>query len=227
MQLFNEILEQRTQGAQRTYQELPTLRATADTLLREEKRLHVQGGWDAAPTLFFLREHVRSGWLRHVGFSMLTGLLHQSTVAPPEALARLAHTTELIRRRANGEYDPSWPAMLEPPLPWATGPGEDLYPCGCGYRFHGLGFTSIGTGRSLDGPGPMPLTVHHLYYVGRDGWAFEVWRTRATGGVPGGRYCVPSLPDGIDNTGGTVPESLTRLCNAIAANPVPVRRYAE
>jgi len=64
--------------------------------------------------------------------------------------------------------------------------------------------------------------MRDLVYAARDGWVWRVTRYRQPPeGVPT-RSCVATNPENDLHIAGTVPNAMTRMCNAIASNPVPV-----
>lgn len=223
----HDVMELRAGEARRIYARLQDVRATARAVDKEEGRVFALGGWDGPPTLFFLREHIHTRRVQRASFPVLTEMLREQSGAstPAETLIRLAHVTEVMRDRVDGKNDPTWPEILNVggSVPWRTGREGDLLDAGPRHRFHGVGFTSAGWMGPPDGE---RVEAHNAYYAGRDGWAIEVWRIHGNAEVPGARYSIPSTPDGSGALG-TVPQAMTRLCNAIAANPVPVRPDAQ
>lgn len=245
---FRSIMDARAEQAEQAYQVHPELRGTAATLLRLERHMHrAMGGWEMAPHLFFLRRHMRSGRLVAEHSSAFTAMLHHHCMQgdpPAVALAMVALVAERSRAhyhaRATGVADPDLPALAPEAvaaldkLIRALPPGGDMIGCDIGYRFDGVGFATIAymavadsdamhaarDGRLHDHPDRTEM--RQICYMARDGWSFEVSRVRTRGEVEMPRYCIPTNPDDTDVTG-TVPQAVSRLCNALANNPVPIR----
>lgn len=124
----------------------------------------------------------------------------------------------------------------------------DLFDFGIGQEFHGFGFlletwwTSIKA--DLDNPEeravaaeaadlaakrelykhPMRIETRQIEYSGRDGLSWSLQRPRRTAGIAVPRACYVHTNEDDFRLSGTIIEATTRICNAIASNPVPVRK---
>ena len=246
LQHFRTLMDARAAAAERNYQVYPELSGTAAALLRMERLMH-KDGWEMAPHLFFLRRHMRSGRVDGRVSTRLTSVLHHHCAlgAPPaQALTAVAEICQYGRDYVdhhvggmdNTDLPPLSPssATLLDNLLRALPSDGDMLDCGTGHRFDGVGFATIAyaTAANPDAMNaarvgllhahPDRVEVRQICYMARDGWSFEVVRARSDGEVRMPRYCIPANPDDTDVVG-TVPQAVSRLCNALVGNPVPIR----
>lgn len=208
------------------------------TLLRAEKQIH-QNGWDAPPEMFFLQQNTKTMRVRYTKLDTLSHLLVTLPGRSPDALQMIAEFTERLRAQAMASSASPLAETVPPALRHLAfaRPDQDLFKgVGPNWRFHGIGFAHEAWLRLRATPEDMELIKQHrlythperieirqIYYTGRDGWNWQVLRLRRTPTkivVP--RYCVVLNNDNAPQIAGTVPHYLSRLCNAIVSNPVPI-----
>lgn len=229
-------------------------------LLDAERRAHATGwgGPNAPPRLFEVHEHrdkpefslrwpsaLQAFFLRFAppgaGVSVSKALIAcaetmESATAttmrgdvPDEAVAWMA--------RAKGTSEQAVREWLQG-LRVAVASGGDLLqsPEPSGYRFHGLGLRTEGTGivgcydedeisqvfarRRRGMPVadmPESTELRFVYYVARDGLTWSVMRVR--GGTP---QCVFQMPESDAQHVGAVPHALGRMVNTLISNRIPV-----
>lgn len=225
----------------------PEMAAVRDLLLATEKDVHVGEGWDSRPRLFLLRRHDHSGRLSTMPLPALNKLMREHDGRPPEALEYFARMFESVRSVVDGDS----PNALVGGIRGGDGQdffqlfrmvrgrrGEDLLSCGSGQTFLGVGFLMEGWMAS-PAPGEDPaflrkaaaqhqiharadrMEMRQIHYSGRDGVTWDVMRVRAVDGFTFPRMVIAHTEDDRWATGG-VPESVSRMCNAIASNPVPI-----
>jgi hypothetical protein len=69
--------------------------------------------------------------------------------------------------------------------------------------------------------------MRSVLYAARDGYFWDVQRIRRQPDLALPRFVRVRTQDDDDATAGSVPRSLTRMCNAIANNSVPLASYGE
>lgn len=245
---FRSMMDARVGQAEQIYQVHPELRGTAAALLRLERRMHhLMDGWEMAPNLFYLHRHMRTGRLTAEHSSVFTSMLHHHCrrgYPPATALAMVAMVVERSRAchhaRVTGVADPDLPPLPSEAtsvldnLAGALTPDGDMIGCDVGYRLDGIGFATIAymaiaNSGAMDAARaghlhdhPNRVEMRQVCYMARDGWSFEVSRVHTDGTIEMPRYCIPTNPDDTD-VFGTVPQAVSRLCNALVSNPVPIR----
>jgi hypothetical protein len=139
---------------------------------------------------------------------------------------------EIVEEGVSGELEPHLPSRLRGVLP-RSAPGTDLWPGKrTGWRFYGYGYRSEGwmvqghmdeeterlsRVRQLD-QHPDRVEIRQICLAARDGLLWWVHRIR--GEEP---TVHAELPESDGPMGGNIINGLSRLTNAVAANPVPVR----
>lgn len=221
----------------------PDLAAVRIALLDVEKTIH-RDGWDQPPRMFFVRRHERSGRVSSVSFPLLSREIQARLdrgERPATALAVVAGVTEYMRAVVDGLADPE-PADVPVDLRALLGrrPGDDLFDCGAGHRFFGIGFATEAWTTASEGveasrvnremamqgrldEHPDRIEVRVVYLYPRDGWAWQVTRLRGTRTAAFPRACIAHEPDSEVHVTGRIPEALSRICNAIASDAVPIR----
>jgi len=212
-------------------------------LLRAEKEIH-QHGWDRPPTVFFLQQNIRTGRIRYTEFKRFTRLLVEVPGRHPDVLDLLADIAEILRgqaHRPDAELDLAVqqlpPAFRDMVAKFRADPTADLFDVSDRHwRFHGVGMVFEGWMVLNVDDATEELARHHklhshperievreVHYAARDGWFWELTRLRRTPTIALPRHCVALHRDNDDySVTGGIPHSLTRLCNAIASNPVPI-----
>lgn len=196
-------------------------------LLAAEKAAH-ERGWDGPPAVFLLGGHPRSNKLHYHHLDEFTDMVIDSPQRPPDVLELLAGALERARVTAA-----------------ESGLDIDLITGSRGEVFHGIGFMTegwmvLGTDNTADLKYIDALARSHLLkthpgrrevrmvtYAGRDGYRWDVQRLRRYPDLALPRFVKVHTQDDDDVTAGSVPRSLTRMCNAIANNPVPLASYGE
>ncbi|HET6285740.1 MAG TPA: hypothetical protein VFG15_03180 [Amycolatopsis sp.] len=211
-------------------------------LLRAEKDIH-QHGWDMPPTVFFLQQNLHTGRIRYTEFERFSRLLEELPGRHPDVLDRLADIAEFMRRQAHvpvAELDPAvqWlpPTFRDMVVKLRANPTADLFDVsGRHWRFHGVGMAyegwmvldvddateELARSHKLHSH-PERIEVREVHYAARDGWIWEVTRLRRTPSIAVPRHCIALHRDNDYSVVGGIPHSLTRMCNAITSNPVPV-----
>jgi hypothetical protein len=245
-QTLSHYIELRDAAAARTQKlctDQPQQAAVRTALLRAEKQVHQEHGWDGPPKVFFLQQHAKTGRIRYTEFEKFSLMLVALPGRPTDILAKLASVTEFTRAQAHVAEDELDPLMRDLPPEFHAmmerarrNPDADLFDCsGEHWHFHGVGVI-IEAWMVLD-PSPETQTMAHnrqlhthperieireLYYAARDGWMWDLTRLRRTPTIAVPRHCVVLHHDNDHRVVGTVPHALTRMCNAISSNPVRI-----
>jgi hypothetical protein len=241
--LYQERIDVAEGRLRRLCAEQPELARVRATLIGLEKSVHITEGWDAAPRLFILCRHEFSGRISHVPAENLTQAIHDwiahGGISYPKALDLLSVAMERVRHEIDPNsadpgplehigHSPRLTAFLDA---MRSVPHADLFRHGPGQVFHGVGslmegwFAPVGPDQAervgLEAV-PHRFENRSVFYAARDGFMWEVIRfRRRADGVTLPRHCRVYDPD--DPLGGTITEALSRICNALAGNPVPIR----
>ncbi len=239
---YAETMDALAAETQRLCDDQPEQQAVRTTLLRAEKHIH-RAGWDQPPQVFHLQRHIKTGRMRYIEFEKFSRMIIDMPGLPSEVLGKLAGVVEFIRQQAQaptGELHPALqqlPDAFRDPLSRARrGPDGDLFGGETSsWRFHGVGFaweswmilSPDENDRATARQGalhthPQRIETRQLSYSARDGWNWEVRRLRRTDTIAVPRHCTATNHDSNLRVLGGVPHALTRMCNAIASNTVPV-----
>jgi hypothetical protein len=210
---------------QRLCSEQPEQAAVRQALLHAEKRTH-ERGWDGPPEVFTLGRH--RGKVHYSRQDEFTSMVRDLPQRPPATLEAIAAIMEAARTEAT-----------------QGGMTDDLITNRQGAVFQGIGFMfegwmvlgtdSVAANKYTDALAKEHLLKTHpdrrevriVSYAARDGYVWDVQRFRRQPDLALPRYTRVLTQDDDDPTAGSVPRSLTRMCNAIASNPVPLASYGE
>lgn len=254
MSEFVTFMDSADAASRRLCAEQPDQAAVRSALLALEKDVHRHQGWDSDPQIFQMLRDRWSGEPTLSRWPFATGLIARENargVETAEVLENLASVLEDVRAKIDGrdpvDSDAVGRADLSPEdyrrvLGIGRGAaGADLAGTPES-RFHGVGLVAecwaalgIGEqeGREIAGLSerrmvnlhPHRMEVRQVMFSARDGYVWQVWRIRNTPGMALSRYCTALRAEDDLHVNGAITESLTRICNAIANNPVPVVRY--
>lgn len=241
---FIEKMDAESARTQKLCTDQPDQAQVRTALLRAEKQIHQEAdGWDAPPKVFFLQQNTKSGRIRYTEFEKFSAMLVDQPGRPPQILEKLAQVAEFIRAQAQASADELDPRVRDMPPEFRTmmdsarrQPDADLFDVsGAHWRFHGVGLateawlvlkpdslTNIMAENHQLHAHPERIEIREVYYAARDGWMWEVMRLRRTPTIAVPRHCIVLHHDNDYRVVGTVPDALTRMCNAIASNPVRV-----
>lgn len=256
MSNISEEMDAQDAAARRLCAEQPSQSHVRKALRDAEKQVHVEEGWDAPLRVFSLEQHTRNHRINYVPQPQVTGLVRdiseQRDIRPPEVLEMLADAVEHARAQVDGVAPSTMPQPADPVLFEFVRtkmlsrriPGGDLVATQPSYRFHGIGLLMEGWFTTADEDTDLPtlmeagrqhkiytlpkrLEVRQIHYSARDGFCWEVMRFRRVPNVALPRFCMAHDPESNFRFDGGIPESMSRMCNAICSTPVPIRRYEE
>jgi len=171
---------------------------------------------------------------------------------PPDALEYLADIIEQVRTWVDsGATEPTFAgkpihsaevAEIFAGFMSRCRPREDMFSCVPGQEFHGVGFVMEGwqvfaedlpEEKAVEALAddhrlhthPRRMESRQIHFFARDGWAWDVIRVRHTDTVKLPRYCIAHNPESDMQFGGVITVAMSRICNGIASNPVPIRQY--
>lgn len=226
-------------------------------LLDAEQRIHHGFDWgEAPPLLFFLRRQDTTSEVKFEPLSLLSRWFVETPAPPSAVLERLADVCEWVRQQAQLPEDQTDRPYLDSLSPDATEcfdqirqqPDADLFSFDIepGWTFQGLGLISetwfapvprdpdaAAVFRDMARKGMLhqrsdSVLTRQTDYVARDGWVWKISRFCHTGDIDIPTYCVARTHDtNSPLISGTVPNALSRLCNALASNQVPTLPQAQ
>lgn len=238
-----QVMDAAAARTQRLCSDQPLQAEVRRVLLSAEKTLH-EDGWDRPPKIFHLQLNDRTGRVRFTEFEKFSRLLIGfPNLRPPDALGVLTRVTEYIRAQVQApaaglddvirDLPPEMRVLFmrargNPDADLFGGGGRDWRFLGVGMAFEG--WTVIEHDSSIEELArnhrlythPDRVEMRQIFYVARDGLSWDVQRLRhAPPGHPS-RYCVILNQENNLHLAGSIPHMLSRMCNAIASNPVPV-----
>lgn len=248
---YLDLIDTWNAETQRLCTEQPEQAGVRHALLAAEKRCHDKG-WDGPPDVFYLARHPRTGKVRYRRFDKWSTMLVDLAARPRDVLAVLAEVAEMTRAAVSHHV---YPGDLDGPVgvvaaalldSFSRGadPDGDLF-TGSHDIFHGIGFTteawlvmggnSLADRKYIDALAqsrqlhshPDRREIRSVLYAARDGYFWDVQRFRRVPDLALPRFVRVRTQDDEGPTAGSVPRSLTRMCNAIASNPVPLASYGE
>lgn len=249
LDLYNQSTDTHNARTRQLCTEQPDQQPVHTALLHLEKGAET-AGWDTDPRLFTLRRHADTGVLRSVDMPILSEQLRLAPGSTSDVLLGLATAMEFVRAQA--ELPPEARKAgtegfvagvgVEPGATLA--PDADMLGDSEGWAFLGAGLVTeawavLQTGNRADDRAvdafhaerrlkdhPLRIEARQVFYCGRDGLMWQLERLRATTEVPASPRRTTIHHHDADLTG-DLPHGLSRLCNAMAGNPVPIfQRYA-
>lgn len=237
---YIEMMDAAAAETQQLCDAQPEQQAVRTALLRAEKTIH-QAGWDAPPELFLLYRHTKTGRVRYDRHDVFTRIIINAPMRSADVLDGIALAVEFVRAQAMGSarspvVDDAPPFIRQYLRRARMNPRGDLFGGGdLRWRFFGIGFVSEAwIVLNMDDTTqeaarshtiyrhPNRIEMRQLYLAARDGWNWEVRRLRRTSTIAVPRHCIATNHDSNTRVVGSIPHALTRMCNAIASNSVPV-----